>query len=112
MVFPLRGVDGRFRSFLTRTVPQRSPEGRLLQWFGTSTDITERILMEEGLRKAREELEVRVQQLLQELRRHHRRVVVRLADRRLQRIHDRVVIGLVEVHERHEILIRCLGLRR
>ena len=39
MVFPLRGADGRFRPFLTRVVPLRSPDGRILQWFGTNTDI-------------------------------------------------------------------------
>jgi two-component system, sensor histidine kinase and response regulator len=67
MVFPLRGADKQFRSFLTRIVPLRSPDGRLLQWFGTSTDITERMQMEEGLRQAHEELEARVQQRTVEL---------------------------------------------
>jgi PAS domain S-box-containing protein len=67
MVFPLRGADGRFRSFLTRVQPLRSPEGRILQWFGTNTDITERMEMEEGLRQAQEDLEVRVRQRTVEL---------------------------------------------
>ncbi|WP_176559241.1 response regulator [Rubellimicrobium roseum] len=39
--FPLRGADGRFRWFLSRAVPIPDDEGRLLRWFGTSTDITE-----------------------------------------------------------------------
>ena len=44
------------------------PEGQLLQWFGTNTDITERMQMEEELRQAHEELEERVQQRTVELR--------------------------------------------
>ena len=53
-----------------------------------------------------------VQSFLQEGRRHHRRVVVRPADRRPERLDHRVVVGLVEVDERDEILVRRLGLRR
>ncbi|MEQ8787261.1 MAG: PAS domain S-box protein [Pirellulaceae bacterium] len=41
MVFPLRGVDGRFRPFLTRVVPFRDAEGGIVRWFGTNTDIGE-----------------------------------------------------------------------
>jgi PAS domain S-box-containing protein len=41
MVFPLRGADGRFRPFLTRVTPVRSPDGSILRWFGTNTDISE-----------------------------------------------------------------------
>jgi PAS domain S-box-containing protein len=52
MVFPLRGADGRFRPFLTRVLPLRSEDGRILQWFGTNTDITTIREMEEALREA------------------------------------------------------------
>ncbi len=38
--FPLRGADGTFRSFLTRVLPLLDTEGRVLQWFGTNTDVT------------------------------------------------------------------------
>ncbi|MBV9671164.1 MAG: PAS domain-containing protein [Acidobacteriales bacterium] len=41
MVFPLRGADGSFRSFLTRVVPVRDSRGDIVRWFGTSTDIDE-----------------------------------------------------------------------
>ena len=54
MVVPLRGADGQFRSFLTRVMPHRSPEGRVLQWFGTNTDITERIHADKALRESEE----------------------------------------------------------
>lgn len=80
MISALRGADGKFRSFLTRIVPLRSPDGRVLQWFGTCTDITERIQMEERLRQAHDELETRVQartaalrQATEEVRRNEQR---------------------------------------
>lgn len=41
MVFPLRGADGRFRPFLTRVEPLKDARGRVVQWFGTNTDIEE-----------------------------------------------------------------------
>jgi len=40
MVFPLKGADGVFRPFLTRVVPHRDEEGRLVRWLGTNTDIS------------------------------------------------------------------------
>ncbi len=41
MVFPLRGADGVFRSFLTRVVPVRGEDGNIMQWFGTNIEIDE-----------------------------------------------------------------------
>jgi PAS domain S-box-containing protein len=40
--FPLRGRDGNYRWFLSRAVPIRDSEGKVLRWFGTNTDISER----------------------------------------------------------------------
>jgi PAS domain S-box-containing protein len=39
--FPLRGIDGLYRWFLSRAEPVRDGEGKILRWFGTNTDITE-----------------------------------------------------------------------
>jgi PAS domain S-box-containing protein len=39
--FPLRGKDGKYRLFLSRAVPIRDPDGKILRWFGTNTDISE-----------------------------------------------------------------------
>ncbi len=39
MEFPLRGADGLFRAFLTRVMPLKDAEGRVVRWFGTNTDI-------------------------------------------------------------------------
>ena len=41
MTFPLRGADGVFRPFLTRGFPLKDAAGRVVQWFGTNTDISE-----------------------------------------------------------------------
>ncbi|MGD0571054.1 MAG: CHASE3 domain-containing protein [Candidatus Sulfotelmatobacter sp.] len=40
--FPLRGRDGKYRWFLSRAVPIRDAKGKVLRWFGTNTDITDR----------------------------------------------------------------------
>lgn len=51
MIFPLRGADGNFRQFLTRAVPIRDAQRRVVRWFGTNTDITEQLQSEEKLRQ-------------------------------------------------------------
>lgn len=50
MVFPLRGGDGQFRSFLTRVSPLKDSSGEVLHWFGTNTDISSQRAAEEALR--------------------------------------------------------------
>ena len=40
-IFPLRGADGEYRWFLSRALPIRDANGKITQWFGTNTDITE-----------------------------------------------------------------------
>ena len=51
MTFPLRAADGTFRRFLTRIVPLRDDDGRVVQWFGTNTDIeAERVARDEAER--------------------------------------------------------------
>ncbi len=70
MTFPLRGADGNYRQFLTRGLPVRNAEGELIQWCGTNTDITERKLMEEELRRSRGELELRIEERTVELRKY------------------------------------------
>ncbi len=57
MIIPLRGADGRFRPFLTRVMPHRDADGRIVQWFGAATEITEQKELEEALRAATLEAE-------------------------------------------------------
>ena len=55
MVFPLRGADGVFHPFLTRIMPVRDRDGKVVRWFGTNTDISEQQKTEEALRQASEQ---------------------------------------------------------
>ncbi len=57
MVVPLRGADGVYRSFLIRSLPFKNAKGRVIQWFGTNTDITERVEAEDELRSSRQRME-------------------------------------------------------
>ncbi len=65
--FPLRRHDGAMRWHLSRALPVRDEQGRIVSWFGTNTDITERMEMEDDLRRTRAELEHRVRQRTAEL---------------------------------------------
>jgi PAS domain S-box-containing protein len=68
MEFPLRGADGLFRGFLTRVLPLKNAEGRVVQWFGTYTDITERLRAEEKVRALNAHLEERTVELKESAR--------------------------------------------
>ncbi len=58
MVFPLKGADGRYRSFLTRVEPWKDSGGKVLRWFGTNTDVTAQEEAEQREKKARETAEL------------------------------------------------------
>ncbi len=60
--FPLRGRDGRYRWFLSRALPIRDAEGRIVRWFGTNTDITEQREAEDRLRDSEERFRALVEQ--------------------------------------------------
>ncbi len=61
--FPLRARDGSFGWFLSRALPIREephescPEGRILGWFGSNTDVTAMREVENSLEVARDEAE-------------------------------------------------------
>jgi PAS domain S-box-containing protein len=50
--FPLRGVTGEYRWFLSRARPIRDDTGRVRRWFGTNTDITAQLEAEARLKEA------------------------------------------------------------
>ncbi len=71
--FPLRSRDGEYRWFLSRALPVRDDSGNILRWFGTNTDITERMHAEKQLEDAYKKIETQLKEkdvLLKEL--HHR----------------------------------------
>ena len=52
MEFPLRGADGKFRTFLTRALPVRDSAGTIVRWFGTNTDVEGQHRAEAALRQS------------------------------------------------------------
>lgn len=58
--FPLRSRDGEYRWFLSRAVPIRDRDDRIVRWFGTNTDITAQRAADEAVRRLNETLEQRV----------------------------------------------------
>ncbi len=52
--YRIRSADGAYRWFLCRGQPMRDEQGRLVRWFGTLTDIHDRILAEEQLNEQSE----------------------------------------------------------
>jgi PAS domain S-box-containing protein len=62
--FPLLGRNGQYRWFLARAVPIRDSEGLVARWFGTGTDISEQIAMEELLRERADLLELASEAIL------------------------------------------------
>ena len=48
----------KFRIFLTRAEPLRNSEGRIVQWFGTNTDVNEQRLEEKARRETEKQLQV------------------------------------------------------
>ena len=63
MESPLREADGRIRIHLTRARPHRDGSGKLIGWFGTHTDISERMRTEEQLAQQAEEISAQAGEL-------------------------------------------------
>ena len=61
MTFPLRGADGNFRAFLTRGQPLKDANGRVVEWFGTNTDVNELKRAEEAMRESERRLSFALQ---------------------------------------------------
>ncbi len=55
--FPLRAADGSYRWFLSRARAIRDENGKILQWFGSNTDITDQMAAERSLARAHAQLE-------------------------------------------------------
>ena len=59
--------DGEMRWLFIQALPVINPLGEILRWCGTATDIHDRIMAEEALKRAEEELEQRVKDRTAEL---------------------------------------------
>ncbi len=67
--YRLRSRDNTYRWFRTRAVPIRDPEGKIVKWYGTCSDIHDSKLLEQSIRDNAIELEKMVDKRTDELRR-------------------------------------------
>jgi PAS domain S-box-containing protein len=67
--YRLRSKEGHYRWFRARAVPIRSPEGNIVKWYGTCSDIHDSKLLEQAIRDNTVELEKMVDRRTDELRR-------------------------------------------
>jgi signal transduction histidine kinase/CheY-like chemotaxis protein len=66
--FALRSASGDYRSFFTRVAPLRDSAGKLVQWFGSNTDVTALELAQSELRTANRRKDEFLAMLAHELR--------------------------------------------
>ena len=66
--FPIRGHDGQYRWFLSRALPIRGADGRIVRWFGTNTDVTDQRRLEAALAESNERKDAFLATLSHELR--------------------------------------------
>lgn len=55
--FPLRAHDGNWNWFLSRALPVRNSRNEITFWFGTNTDVTEKIRIEQELKDSKDSAE-------------------------------------------------------
>jgi PAS domain S-box-containing protein len=67
--YRLRSKDGTYRWFRSRAVPIRDPEGQIVKWYGTCSDIHDSKLLEQSIRDNAADLERMVDRRTDELRR-------------------------------------------
>jgi PAS domain S-box-containing protein len=67
--YRVRSKEGQYRWFRSRAVPIRDPEGTIVKWYGTCSDIHDSKLLEQSIRDNAIELEEMVDRRTNELRR-------------------------------------------
>jgi PAS domain S-box-containing protein len=89
--YRLRSTEGLYRWFRARAVPLRDPEGKILKWYGTCSDIHDSKLLEQSIRDSAVELERMVDIRTIELRRLSSRLMTMQDEERrrvAREIHD------------------------
>ena len=64
----LRRADGAYRWHLTRAAPLRASDGRIVKWFGTSTDIDDQKRAQQEIQAAREQRDDMLRTISHDLR--------------------------------------------
>ncbi len=91
--YRLRGADGLYRWFRARAVPLRDPQGAIVNWYGTCSDIHDSKLLEQSIRENAVELERMVDLRTIELRRLSSRLMT-MQDEERRRIAREIHDGL------------------
>jgi PAS domain S-box-containing protein len=91
--YRLRGADSQYRWFRARAVPLRDPQGGILKWYGTCSDIHDSKMLEQSIRSNAIELERLVDSRTSELRRLSGRLMT-MQDEERRRIAREIHDGL------------------
>lgn len=90
----VRRADGTLGWVFSRAVPMRNAAGEIEEWFGAASDVTQRKLAEQAVKKSRDELELRVRQRTAELQESNQALRREIAQR------ERMEKDLREAEER------------
>ncbi len=91
--YRIRSTDGQYRWFRARAVPLRDPDGDIVKWYGTCSDIHDSKLLEQSIRDNAIELERMVDIRTAELRRLSSRLMT-MQDEERRRIAREIHDGL------------------